>query len=98
MLAETQLVEAAVVEMVRVVEPPLAPVMLIGVVAARLSVGASAAPEGLEVTAAVNATLPVNPPLGVTVITEVFPVVAPGARETDVPVKAKVAGIAVTVT
>jgi hypothetical protein len=46
--------------------------------------------------AAVNATLPVKPPLGVTVIVEVFPVVAPGATVTGVPARAK-PEVAVTV-
>jgi hypothetical protein len=41
--------------------------------------GGAKAPLGLVVSAAVRATLPVKPPVGVTVIVEVLPVVAPGA-------------------
>jgi hypothetical protein len=69
--------EAAVVETVRV--PLAAPlVMLTGDVPPKLKVGGSAAPAGLVASAAVRVTLPVNPPLGVTVIVAVLPVVAPG--------------------
>lgn len=96
--AETQLAEAAVVEKVRVADPLLAPVMLIGVVAPKLSVGTSTAPEGLEVTDAASATLPMKPPLGVRVMVEVFPVVAPGVTVAEGPLRAKEAGIAVTMT
>jgi len=49
------------------------------------------APTGLEVIVAVSATLPVNPPLGVSVMVEVFPVVAPGATDTDVPERLRLA-------
>jgi hypothetical protein len=59
--------------------------MFSGLVEPKLSVGASVAPVGLCVMAAVNVTLPVNPPAGVTVIVEAFPVVTPGASETFVP-------------
>jgi predicted component of type VI protein secretion system len=41
------------------------------------------------VTEAVSATLPVKPPAGVTVIVDVFPEVAPGARVTAVPLTVK---------
>jgi len=41
------------------------------------------------VTAAVNATLPVKPPAGFTVMVEVFPVVAPGATDTAEPLIVK---------
>jgi hypothetical protein len=68
--------------------------MLTGVVAPKLNVGVSVAPLGLEVMAAVNATLPVNPPLGVTVMVEAFAVVAPGARVTAVPLRVKPGGVA----
>jgi hypothetical protein len=54
--------------MVSVAVPAEAPVMLTGVVEPKLKVGASAAPVGLEVIAAVSATLPVKPPAGVTVM------------------------------
>jgi hypothetical protein len=39
----------------------------------------------------------VKPPLGVTVIVEMFPVVAPGVTVTDVPPSAKDGGALVTV-
>jgi len=68
---------AAVVEMVSVAVPATVPVMLTGVVEPKLRVGGYWAPAGLEVTAAVRATLPVKPPAGVTVIVYVFPLVAP---------------------
>ena len=65
--------------------PAPAAVMLTGVVAPKLNVGSFVAPAGLVVSVAVMATLPVNPPPGVMVMVEVFPVVAPGAMETAVP-------------
>jgi hypothetical protein len=49
------------------------------------------------VTAAVSATLPVKPPEGVMVIAEAFPVVAPAATVTDVPVTVKL-GLTAVVT
>ena len=52
-------------------------VMLTGVVEPKLTVGGSCAPAGLDVIVAVSATLPVNPPLGVTVIVDWLPVFAP---------------------
>lgn len=60
-------------------------------------VGGSVAPEGLEVTAALNTTLPVNP-LGVTVMVEVLFAVAPAERETFVPPTANAAGVTAAVT
>jgi hypothetical protein len=93
------LVDCGVVVIVSVAVPALAPVIETGVVVPNENVGRSAAPVGLEVRAAVSATLPVNPPLGVTVIVEVFPVAAPGARVSAVPTIAKLGGGgAVTVT
>jgi hypothetical protein len=89
---------AAVVEMVRVAVPAAAPVMLTGLVEPKLKVGGSSAPLGLEVTAAVSATLPVKPPDGVTAMLEVFPVVAPGVTVTAVPVIVKPGVPPVTVT
>jgi hypothetical protein len=80
--------EAAVVAMVSVAVPA-APVILTGVVVPKLRVGGATAPVGLDVTAAVSATLPVNPPAGVKVIVEVFPVVAPGATVTAAPLTVK---------
>ena len=71
-------VVAAVVVTVRVPVPFEAPVMLTGDVAPKLKVGGSVAPVGLDARAAVRVTLPVNPPLGMTVMVAVLPVVAPG--------------------
>jgi hypothetical protein len=83
--------------MVRVAVPAAVPVMLTGLVEPKLRVGGSCAPLGPEVTAAVSATLPVKPPDGVTVMMDVFPVVAPAVTVTAVPVIVKPGG-AVTVT
>jgi hypothetical protein len=95
-------VVAAVVVTVKVPVPAEASVMLTGVVAPKLKVGRSVAPAGLVAIAAVRATLPVRPPLGVTVIVAVLPVVAPGELMVMAPllVNAKVGGgtNAVTVT
>lgn len=82
----------AVVEMVRVAVPEVVPVMLTGLVKPKLKVGRYWAPEGLEVIAAASATLPAKPPVGVTVIVEVFPVTAPGAMVTLVPLSVKAGG------
>jgi hypothetical protein len=71
-------VVAAAVVTVRVPVPFEAPVMLTGDVAPKLKVGGSVAPDGLDATAAVRVTLPVNSPLGITVMVVVLPVVAPG--------------------
>ena len=87
---------AAVVEMVRVALPAVAPVMLTGLVEPKLKVGRSCAPLGLEVTAAVSATLPVKPPAGVTVIVDAT--AAPGATVTAVPVIVKLGVSPPTVT
>ena len=70
----------------RIAVPIPAPVMLTGVIEPKLKVGGYCAPAGLEVMVAVSATLPVKPPLGVTVTVDVFPVVAAGMTETAVPV------------
>jgi hypothetical protein len=89
----------AVLEIVSVAVPAVALVILTGVVEPKLNVGGSWAPVGLDVTAAVSATLPVNPPLGVTVMVDVLPVVAPGLNVTAEPVIATLGGIAaVTIT
>lgn len=69
----------------RVAVPAEALVMLTGLVEPKLSEGRSLAPAGLDVMTAVSPTLPVNPPLGVTVFVEAFPVDAPGATVTAVP-------------
>ena len=90
----------AVVETVRVAAPAVVPEMLTGVVDPKLKVGGYWAPDGLDVRAAVNATLPVKPPAGVTVMVDVFPVVAPGVTVTAVPLKANegfTAAVTVTV-
>jgi hypothetical protein len=90
-----------VVETVSVPVPAVAPLMLTGDVVPKLNVGGLAAPDGLDVSAALNVTLPVKPPVGVIVIVDVLPVVAPGFTEI-VPLlpRAKVGGgtKAVTVT
>jgi hypothetical protein len=54
----------------------------------RLHVAGSFVAAG--VMAQLRVTAPVNPFAGVTVIVEVFPVVAPGATETAVPAMVKV--------
>jgi hypothetical protein len=86
--ARTALV-AAVVETVSVAVPAVAPVMLAGLLDPKLKVGGYWAPVGMEVTEAVSATLPVKPPAGVTVMVEVFPVVAPGVTVTAMPLTVK---------
>jgi hypothetical protein len=82
--------------MVRVAVAALLPVMVTGLVEPKLKVGGSMAPAGLEVMAAVSATLPVKPPTGITVMVEVFDVVAPGAMVTAVLVIVKVGAVTVT--
>jgi hypothetical protein len=71
--------------------------MLTGLVEPKLKVGGYCALVGLDVITAVSATLPVKPPLGVTVIVNVFPVVAPGVTVTDVPPTVKVGFAAVVI-
>ena len=75
----------AVVVMVSVAVAAVAEVMLTGEVEPKLKVGGEVAPLGLDVRAAVNATLPVKPAAGVIVTIEVFPVVAPAAMVTAAP-------------
>jgi hypothetical protein len=70
----------ALVVMMRVVVPEL----ITGLVV-KLRVGGSTAPLGLLVIAAISCTLPVKPPLGLIVMVEVFPLVAPAAIVTAVP-------------
>jgi hypothetical protein len=48
-------------------------------------VGKSTAPVGLVVITAVNTTFPTKFPVGITVIVDEFPVVAPGASDTGFP-------------
>ena len=68
-----------------------------GLVEPKLSVGGSTAPVGPAVIAAASATLPVNPPAGVTV-TMVFAVLVPGGTASAEPVMLNPGGVAVTVT
>ena len=89
--------EAAVVVMVSVADPEAVPVIVTGLVEPKLNVGAYWAFAGLEVIAALNATAPVNPPEGLTAMTDVLPVVAPFDRFTAVPLMAKFGPITVTV-
>jgi hypothetical protein len=88
--------EDAVVLMVSVAVPAVAPVILTGLVEPKLNVGGYWAPDGLEVIAAVSATFPVKPPAGVTVIVDVFPVVTPGVTVTAVLLKANEGLVTVT--
>jgi len=88
---------AAVVVIVSVAVPAEVPIMLTGLVEPKLKVGGYWAPVGLEVTAAVSVTLPVKPAAGVTVIVEVFAVVAPGGTVTAVPLTVKL-GLTAAVT
>ena len=78
-------VELAVVEIVMLAVPALAPVMLTGEVEPKANVGGLMAPVGLDVTATVSTTLPVNPLLGVMVTVEALPVVAPAPTDTAEP-------------
>jgi hypothetical protein len=82
-VAAQELVELAMVAIVMADVPAFALVMLTGDVAPKLTVGGLIAPEGLLVT------LPVNPAPGVTVIVDAFPVVAPAATDTALPVTVK---------
>jgi hypothetical protein len=86
---------AAVVEMVSVAVTAEAPVIVTGLVEPKLSAGRSWAPLGLDVTVAPSATLPVKPPAGVTVMVDVFPVVAPFAIVTAAPLIVKLEPTAV---
>ena len=81
--------------MLRVADPVVTPVMFTGVVEPKLRVGRFTAPAGLEEMAAVSATLPVKPPLGITVIVDVFPLVAPGVTLITVPLTVKLGVVAV---
>ncbi|MGC1783629.1 MAG: hypothetical protein WA708_13985 [Acidobacteriaceae bacterium] len=69
---------AAVVEIVRIALAAPEPVIVNGLVEPKLNVGGFLAPVGPELTAAVRTTVPVKPPLGVTLMVEVLPVLAPG--------------------
>ena len=87
------LVVGAVVITVRVANAALGPVKLSALAALKVTVGLSCEPTGLEVIAASNATDPMKPPLGVTVIVDVFEVVVPGATATAVPEIVKPGGL-----
>lgn len=87
----------AVVETVNVAVTAELPVTLTGFVEPKLNVGSSCAPEGAAVIAAESETLPVNPLLGVSVIVDVLPVVAPGDTVTAVPAIVKPGAPVVTV-
>jgi hypothetical protein len=76
--------ELAVVAMVKVPVAAALPEIVRGLVELKLKVGGVVTPLGLLVRAAVRVTLPVKPPVGVTVIVEVLPVVAPAAMLTGV--------------
>lgn len=52
----------------------------------RLTVGGYCPPAGPVLTAAVNETLPTNPCWGVIVMVDMFPLIAPAAIVTAVPV------------
>jgi hypothetical protein len=81
--------ELAVVAMVKVPVAAALPEIVRGLVELKLTVGGAVTPLGLVVRAAVRVTLPVKPPVGVTVIVEVLPVVAPAAMLSGVPVTVK---------
>jgi hypothetical protein len=83
--AAVQVEVLAVVDTVIVADPALVPVIFTRLVAPILSVGGSWAAEGPAVIEAVSVTAPVNPPLGVTVISELFPAVDPAVTVTFVP-------------
>jgi hypothetical protein len=70
--------------------------MTTGLVEPQPIVGIYCAPFGLAVMAVVSETLPVKPPTGVTVIVDVFPVVAPRVTVTAVPAIVKVGVVMVT--
>jgi hypothetical protein len=88
-LDEMQGGEFAVVTIVRVPAPAALPAIARGLVELKLKVGGTTAPLGLVVRAAVRATLPVKPPVGVTVIVDALPVVAPAVMLTAVPLTVK---------
>jgi hypothetical protein len=85
--------ELATVAIVKVRVPAVLPAIVRGLVELKLKVGAAEAPLGLLVSAAVRVTLPVKPAIGVTVIVEVLPVVAPAPMLTGVPLIVKVGDV-----
>jgi hypothetical protein len=88
---------AAVVEMMSVAVALPVPKRITGLVPPKLKVGRSCAPAGLDVMAAVSATLPENPPEGMTVMMVLVPVVAPGWTATLGPETVKSGTVTVTV-
>jgi hypothetical protein len=80
---------AAMVVTVRVAVAALEPVICTALVDPKLSVGMSCEPAGLAVMLPESATAPVNPPLGVTVMVDAFPVTAPAVTVTAAPLMAK---------
>jgi hypothetical protein len=87
---------AEVVVIVRVAVAALVLVMVTGLVEPKLRAGRSTAPVGLAVIFAVKVTFPVKPPLGVTVIVDAFPLVAPGDTDKPAPETVNVGTITVT--
>ena len=81
---------AAMVVTVNEAVAALVPVICTGLVEPKLKVGTSWAPAGVAVTAPDSPIAPVNPPLGVMVMVEMFPLVAPAATLTAVPAMANV--------
>ena len=81
--------ELAVVAMVKVPVAAALPEIVRGLVELKLKVGGAVIPLGLVVRAAVRVTLPVRPLVGVMVIVEVLPMVAPAAMLSGVPVTVK---------
>jgi len=81
--------ELAVVAMVRVRVPAALPAIARGPVELKVNVGGAVTPLGLVVRAPVRVTLPVKSPIGVTVIVEVLPVVAPATMLSAVPLIVK---------
>jgi hypothetical protein len=81
--------ELAVVAIVRVAVPAALSPRMRGLVELKLKLGGAEALLGLVVRAAVRDIPPVKPSVGVTVIVEVFPVVAPATMLTGVPLIVK---------
>lgn len=84
---------AAVVEMMSVTVPGVSGAIFTELAGLKLNVGRSWAPAGLEVIVAISVTLPVKSLTDVTVMVEVFPVVAPGLTDTGVPAIVKSATV-----
>ena len=82
-------VELAVVAMVKVSVAAALLEIVRGLVGLKLKVGGITAPLGLMVRTAVRITLPVKPPVGVTVMVEMFPVGDPATMLTGEPLTVK---------